>query len=429
MTANEKKIGWGLAALLVTGNMIGSGVYLLPATLAPIGSSTLIGWIVATIGALLLAGVFAGLGRLRPRDDGPTEYTGQGLGRFFGYQTSLAYWAGNWVGNVAIALAATGYLAHFFPVLKDQWPGALCTIGLIWLTTFIYMAGPRAVARFGGLTLLIGLIPLAIAIIAGAMAFDAEVFTASWSPDGAPLSQSVPASMALIFWAFLGFESAGVIALRLRNPERDVGRATYAGVALSAVVYIAVTAAVFGVIPASALAESTSPFADLAVRVIGASAAGLVAVCAVAKTLGTLGGWMMLTGETARAGASQGFLPRVFGRGAITPPANPLVHAGLMTVIALLSAQPRLADQFGLLIGATTVLFLVVYSLCAVALMRFSRRPWDWISALGGLAFSIWAVAMSGWTLLGIAIGFFVLTTLIWFAFGIGRSRPVEASA
>ena len=72
MTANEKKIGWGLAALLVTGNMIGSGVYLLPATLAPIGSSTLIGWIVATIGALLLAGVFAGLGRLRPRDDGPT---------------------------------------------------------------------------------------------------------------------------------------------------------------------------------------------------------------------------------------------------------------------------------------------------------------------------------------------------------------------
>ncbi|WP_282008278.1 amino acid permease [Brevundimonas aveniformis] len=429
MTANEKKIGWGLAALLVTGNMIGSGVYLLPATLAPIGSSTLIGWIVATIGALLLAGVFAGLGRLRPRDDGPTEYTGQSLGRFFGYQTSLAYWAGNWVGNVAIALAATGYLAHFFPVLKDQWPGALCTIGLIWLTTFIYMAGPRAVARFGGLTLLIGLIPLAIAIIAGAMAFDAEVFTASWNPDGAPLSQSVPASMALIFWAFLGFESAGVIALRLRNPERDVGRATYAGVALSAVVYIAVTAAVFGVIPASALAESTSPFADLAVRVIGASAAGLVAVCAVAKTLGTLGGWMMLTGETARAGASQGFLPRVFGRGAITPPANPLVHAGLMTVIALLSAQPRLADQFGLLIGATTVLFLVVYSLCAVALMRFSRRPWDWISALGGLAFSIWAVAMSGWTLLGIAIGFFVLTTLIWFAFGIGRSRPVEASA
>ncbi len=409
-----RKLGWGLAALLVAGNMIGSGVYLLPATLAPIGSSSLIGWIVASIGALLLAGVFAGLARVRPRDDGPTEYAGVGLGRYFGYQASLGYWAGNWVGNVAIALAATGYLAHFFPVLAEQWPGALCTVGLIWLTTLIYMAGPHTVARFGGLTLVIGLIPLGIAMVAGAMAFDPAVFTASWSPDGAPLSQSVPASMALIFWAFLGFESAGVVALRLRDPERDVGRATYAGVILSAVVYIAVTAAVFGVIPAADLANSTSPFADLASRVIGASAAGFVAVCAVAKTLGTLGGWMMLTGETARAGASLGFLPRVFGHGVITPPANPLIHAGLMTGMTLLSAQPRLADQFGLLIGATTVLFLVVYGLCCLALMRFSRRPWDWIASIGGLGFSAWAVVMSGWTLLSAGIGFFVLTSLIW---------------
>lgn len=414
MSDVTKKIGWGLAALLVAGNMIGSGVYLLPATLAPIGSSSLVGWVVASIGALLLAGVFAGLGRARPRDDGPTEYAGEGLGRFFGYQASLAYWAGNWVGNVAIAAAATGYLAHFFPTLRDQWPGAFCTVGLIGLTTLIYMAGPRAVARFGGMTLLIGLIPLVIAMIAGVMAFDPAVFIASWSPDGAPLSQSVPASMALIFWAFLGFESAGVVALRLRDPERDVGRATYAGVILSAVVYIAVTAAIFGVIPAADLETSTSPFADLAVRVMGAGAAGFVAVCAVAKTLGTLGGWMMLTGESARAGARLGFLPRVFGHGTVTPPANPLIHAGLMIAITLASAQPALADQFGLLIGATTVLFLVVYGLCCLALMRFSRRPRDWISALGGLGFSVWAVVMSGWTLLGIAIGFFVLTTLIW---------------
>ncbi len=411
---SQKKLGWGLAALLVAGNMIGSGVYLLPAALASVGSSSLVGWVVASVGALLLAGVFAGLGRARPSADGPTEYAGDGLGRFFGFQASLAYWAGNWVGNVAISLAATGYLAHFFPVLREQWPGALCTVALIWLTTLLYMAGPRTVARFGGLTLLIGLIPLAIAMVAGAIAFDPAVFAASWSPDGAGLTSTVPASMALIFWAFLGFESAGVVALRLRDPERDVGRATFAGVALAAAVYIGVTVAVFGVIPAGELAASTSPFADLAVRVVGASAAGFVAVCAVAKALGTLGGWIMLTGETARAGARHGFLPRVFGHGTVTPPANPLIHAGLMTAVALASAQPSLAGQFALLIGATTVLFLVVYALCCVALMRFSTRWPDRIAAVGGLVFSAWAVAMSGWTLLGVAAGFFVLTSLAW---------------
>lgn len=413
-TADRRKLGWGLAALLVAGNMIGSGVYLLPATLAPIGSSSLIGWLVAALGALLLAGVFAGLGRLRPEADGLTDYAGQGLGRFFGYQTSWAYWAANWVGNAAIAVAATGYMAHFFPVLGQRWPGALCNIGFIWLMTLVYMVGARTVARFGGLTLLIGLIPLAIAIFAGVTAFDPALFAASWSPMGVGLASSVPASMAVIFWAFLGLESAGVMAVRLRNPERDVGRASFAGVGLAAVVYIAVTIAVFGVIPASELAVSTGPFADLAARVIGGAAAGFVAVCAIAKTLGTLGGWIMMTGETARAGARRGFLPHIFGKGAITPPANPLIHAGLMTGVALVSAQPNLAGQFGLLIGATTVFFLVVYAFCCLALLRFTRRWPERAAAVGGLVFSAWAVAASGWTLLSIAMTFFVLTSVAW---------------
>lgn len=423
----DHRLGWGLAALLVTGNMIGSGVYLLPASLAAVGSSSLVGWVVAAGGALLLAAVFAGLGRTQPEADGLSDYAGRGLGRFWGYQASLAYWVGNWVGNVAIAVAATGYLAHFFPVLGERWPAALCNIALIWATTALYMTGPKMVARFGGLTLLIGLVPLLIAMGAGLMAFDADLFAASWSPDGESLAASVPASMALIFWAFLGFETAGVVSQRLKNPERDVGRATYAGVALAAVIYIAVSAAVFGVIPANELAASTSPFADVAARALGGAAAGLVAVCAVAKTLGTLGGWMMLTGETARAGARRGFLPRVFSRGAITPPSNPLVHAGMMTVMVLVSAQPRLAGQFSLLIGATTVLFLVVYGLCCAALMRSRIGTGAKAAAIGGLGFCVWAVVMSGWTFLGVALVFFAVTSAAWL-FVRQRVDPVPAA-
>ena len=421
--AGDRKIGWGLAALFVAGNMIGSGVYLLPASLASVGSSSLVGWVVAAFGALLLATVFAGLGRTHPTADGLSDYAGQGLGRFFGYQASMGYW----VGNVAIAVAATGYLAHFFPVLAERWPGTACNIALIWLTTFLYMFGPRTVARFGGLTLVIGLLPLAIAALAGATAFDPAVFAASWSPDGVGLATSVPASMALIFWAFLGFESAGVVSQRLKDPERNVGRATFAGVGLAAVIYIAVSAVVFGVIPAGELAGSNSPFADVAARVIGSGAAGFVAVCAIAKAVGTLGGWMMVTGETARAGARQGFLPRIFGHGAITPPANPLIHGALMTVIILASAQPRLAGQFSLLIGATTVLFLIVYAFCCAALIRFSDRWPERAAALGGLVFCGWAVVMSGWTFLGIAIAFFALTSVVWL-FVRRRVDPDEAT-
>lgn len=420
------KLGWVLAALLVAGNMVGSGVYLLPSVLASVGSSSLVGWIVAAFGALTLAAVFAGLGRLRPEADGLSDYVREGLGRFLGYQASLAYWGACWIGNVGIAVAATGYLAVFFPALKETWAAAWCNVGLIWLMTVAYMAGARAVARFGGATLVIGLLPILLAIVEGAAAFDPAVFAASWSPVGEPLARSVPASLALIFWAFLGVETAAVVGARLRQPGRDLGRASFAGVGLAALVYIAASAAVFGVIPAAELAASTSPFADLTGRVLGATAAGFVAVCAVAKTLGTLGGWILLTGETARAAARRGFLPRLFGDGAVTPPANPLVHAALMSAIALASTQPTLAGQFGLLAEGTAVLILIVYALCCVALFRFTRAArWRVVAALG-LVFSALATIAAEPRLLAVVIGFFVLTSLAW---PLARRRAAQTGA
>lgn len=414
MAGEARKLGWGLVALLVAGNMIGSGVYLLPSVLAAVGSSSLVGWVVASLGALTLAAVFAGLGGLRPAADGLADYAGEGLGRFFGYQAALAYWGACWIGNVGIAVAATGYLAVFFPALEAPWPAASCNVGLIWLMTLAYMAGAGTVARFGGATLALGLLPIVVAIAAGAAAFDPERFAAAWSPAGEPLSRSVPASLALIFWAFLGVESAAVMGARLKSPERDLGRATFGGVGLAALVYIAASAAVFGVLPVDELAVSSSPFADLTGRVLGAAAAGFVAVCAVAKALGTLGGWILLTGETARSAARRGFLPPLFGTGAATPRANPLVHAGLMSAIALLSAQPTLAGQFGLLAEGTALLILVVYALCCLALFRFTRAPgWRLASGLG-LAFSVLATAAAEPRLLAVVLGFFVLTSLAW---------------
>lgn len=410
------KLGWGLAAMVVAGNMIGSGLYLLPATLAPIGSSSLVGWGLVTVGALALALVFSGLARSRPEADGLADYVEQELGRFPGYVAAVSYWTANWIGNAAIAVAAVGYLAVFFPVLSQTWPAALCNVALIWLMTGLYMVGPRAVARFGGLALAIGLVPIVIAVVAGGLAFDPALFAASWSPDGQPLGETVPASLVLIFWAFLGVESAGALSSRLSNPERDVGRATLVGVALAGVVYIAATVAVFGVIPTDRLAVSTSPFADLASVALGAMAATVVAACAIAKATGTLGGWIMVTGETARAAAGRGFLPAVFGTDQTTPRANPLIHAVIMSAVALLSAQPTLAGQIGVLISVTTVLFLAVYILCSLALLRFTQ---DWklrLAAVAGIAFAGWATVATEPRLLAVAAGLLAVIALGWFA-------------
>ncbi|MGV9006398.1 MAG: amino acid permease [Brevundimonas sp.] len=424
-TGSARQLGWGLAALVVAGNMIGSGLYLLPATLAPTGSSSVIGWIAAGAGAVTLAMVFAALGRLQPGADGLSGFAERGLGRFFGFQTALAFWTACLVGNVAIAVAATGYLGYFFPVLKTPVGGVFCNLALIWLTTGAYIIGARTAARFAALALAVGLAPIVVAVAAGAIAFDPATFVDSWSPSGAPLIQSVPASLAIIFWAFIGVESAAALSARVKDPARDVGRASIAGVLLATVVYILATVAVFGVIPAGILAQSSSPYADLIARVFGASIGGVAAACAVVKATGTLSGWVMLGGETARAAARQGYLAAGFGHGETTPIANPLLGGAIMSVVAVISNQATLGEQFGHLVALTSVLSLVIYGLCAVALFRLAGRPRDRVVAILGLLFSVASVAAAApGYILPTAI-FFTVTSLAWLRVRRNR-RPAD---
>ncbi len=144
----HRKLGPVLATIVVAGNMIGSGIFLLPATLAGVGSVTLIGWVVASVGALALALLFGKLARRKPLAGGPATYAFDAFGPFVGMQTSLWYWASCLIGNIAIATAASGYLAVFFGIHPSAVQGAMITIALLWLVTFVNMVSPRFVGRW-----------------------------------------------------------------------------------------------------------------------------------------------------------------------------------------------------------------------------------------------------------------------------------------
>ena len=101
--------------MLVTGNMIGTGVFLLPASLAQVGGIAIFGWLIATAGVAALGLAFAKLGELDPQPGGPYAYARDFLGPYAGFQTNYVYWFGNWIGNIAIAVAAVGYLAELVP--------------------------------------------------------------------------------------------------------------------------------------------------------------------------------------------------------------------------------------------------------------------------------------------------------------------------
>lgn len=412
--SRRRKVGPVLATALVASNMIGSGIYLLPATLATVGSITILGWLFGGLGAMLVAATLAKLARLAPEAGGPCAHAGRAFGPYAGFQTTAIYWIQCVVGNGAIALAAVGYLASFAPALAQPLASAAAAAALIWIFTALNIIGPRLVCQFESASIAIGLVPILLVATLGWFVFDADVFRGSWNVSGEPAIRAVPASMVLIFWAFLGLESATMAAAVVENPERNVARATIAGVALAGIVYIGATAAIMGLIPARELSSSTAPFAD-AMRVMqGSVAGGFVAALAAVKALGTLAGWILVTAQIGKAGADRGIFPRFLGvtNGAGTPVRNLLVVATLMSAAVFATQSPTLGAQFNVLIEVAVILSLVVY-IYACAVLALGRAPGAATVSTRSRALAAAAILFCAWVIFASAGKLLLVAALI----------------
>ncbi|MBI1199836.1 MAG: amino acid permease [Phenylobacterium sp.] len=372
--AHHGRIGVLGAAGLVAGGMIGSGVYLLPATLAATGSIAILGWLAAAAAALAIAGVFIWLGRMVPDANGLASYVRSGLGRFFALQAAFAYWVSIWAGMVAVAVAAAGALGFLFPALADPTARLLVTLAAIWLGVAAAWAGPRTVARLEGLTLALGLLPVLLTATIGWIAFRPHIFIESWNPSDMAVGAAVTRSGLSCFWAFLGLECAAAAAGVVRDPVRNVPRATLLGVVGAAVLYIAASVVIMGLLPNHELAGSTAPFADATRAVVGAGAGGAIAICVFLRTMGCLTGWTLVLAETSRGAADDGDFPAVLRTrpGEHASAVNLLLGGALMTVVAVLSASPNLAQQFTIIANVVSLLALFTYVLAAGSLIRLA---------------------------------------------------------
>ena len=434
----ERKLGPVLATLLMVGNLVGSGIFLLPATLASIGGVSLLGWIAGAVGALLLAVVFSALVILRPDVDGVADYARIAAGRYAGFQSGFAYWVSNWTGTVAIALAVTGYLTVFVPILRSPMASAGATIAVIWLLTLVNALGPRIAGKFGGWTLALGALPVAAVALLGWFWFDPSLYARNWNPTGRPLLEGTQASLLLIFWAYTGMESGIVAASVVRRPARNVPIATVAGVVISTAIFILATTAILGLTHAAELGRSSAPFALAIGRMFGPALAAAVAACAMLKAAGTASGITLLTAETTRASAATGYFPaflaRVDRRGASI---NALVFLGLLeTATVLLTISPTLGRQFQTLIDISTILTLVMYGWCAIAALRISGRVASPKARLGlracavlGLGFCVWTSVSSDLKLLLVSLGFLVLTVPLWLAVQVANRGKAARAA
>lgn len=407
---SRKGLSPGMATALVIGNMIGSGVFLLPASLAAYGGISIVAWLFTATGAFLLAYVFARLGRAYPETGGPYAYSRRAFGDFVGFQTAWGYWIAAWVGNAAIAVAFVGYMGHFFDVFSDSTTGAkLAQAGLaaaaIWLLTLVNIRGVRSGGIVQAATTVMKLVPLAAIALLGLFWMDGGNFS-PFNASGDSAFGAITAAATLTLWAFIGLESATVPAEDVENPDRNVPRATLVGTVVTALVYVLGTVAVMGVLPMDVLANSTAPFADAATEMWGSWAGDVVAIGAIISAFGCLNGWILVQGQIPFAAARDRLFPKQFERlnrwGA--PGVGLVVSSVLLTALMLMNYNSGLVDRFTDMILLATLATLIPYAYSAAAhlmLMATERAAFSAKRLVGDVVVAVVAFAYASWTIVG----------------------------
>lgn len=371
-----KKIGFWTCTALVIGNVIGMGIFVLPASLAPFGLNALIGWVIIACGCLVLARVFAHLARALPDADGPYGYIRETLGDLPAFMAMWAYWISCWLANAALAIGVVGYSAVVFPELAALQP-ALFALFLLWSMAIVNMFGVRTGGAVQIVTTVLKLLPmLAIALLGGWVLITAPASYVEHVP-ATPISlRDVMAASTIALFAMLGIESASVPASKVRDPGRTVPRATMVGTIVVAVIYIIVSAVPLLLIPQGELAQASAPFSLLMERFGNAGSGRWLALFVVISGLGALNGWTLLVGEMTRTMAVNGSLPAVFARnnrhGA---PLHALLLTGVLasTMIAMSYSQTLVA-AFTFITRVVTAANLPLYLACSFALIVLWRR-------------------------------------------------------
>lgn len=373
----RRALGFWPALALVVGNMIGSGIYLLPATLAPLGANALIGWGVTILGAMALAFVFARLAAVIPCAGGPYAFADAAFGPVVGFAVAWSYWILVWAGNGAVAIAVVSALSVPFPALAGGTPAMLTALALIWGMVAVNIRGVALAGRIQLITAVIKLAPLIAVILLVVWLLlqggSAAIVDNPPVPIGAG---AVAGAVALTFWGFLGVESATVPADKVRDAARTVPLVTLLGTAVTGAVYVLVAGGITLMMPADQVAASHSPLAAFLGGWWGSGAGQIVAVFAAISALGTLNGFILLQGEMPWAMARGGVFPAWFGKESRhgTPARAHLVSGVLVTIVMALNYTGSTGALFADIATISLAAGMLAYFVSALAALKLLGR-------------------------------------------------------
>lgn len=388
---------------MTVGVMIGSGVFLLPAVLAPFGSLSFLGWLVTSSGAILIALILGRLASRTERTGGPYTYAHDAFGDLAGFLVGWGYWLSVIFASAAISVAFAGYLGSLIPALgANKFTQAGVAAALIWALTFVNTRSIAEAAFVQLASVILKLIPLLVIIVLGLLVGEVKNIP-PFNPQELPLLPAIAATALLTMWAFLGIEAGVVPAGDVKDAKRTIPRAVIFGTLTVTIVYIASTAAVMMLVPIEVLKTSTAPFVDAA-KPLGAIGAPLIAIGALVATGGALNGNVLLSGQMPMAAALDGLAPKFFlRRNKGNAPVFALVLSStISTALLVLNYADGLVAAFTFLISMSTLAILTPYVVSAAADLRFSwksARGWSLIAILA-IAYALLAMVGSGFQVL-----------------------------
>ena len=406
MKSSHQKIGLIPATSLVVGNMIGAGVFVLPAALSKYGSIGLIGWVISAFGAIILAIIFSSLSKIiSDKSGGPYVYSKNGFGDFIGFLVAWGYWVCTWIGNGAIVISVIGASGFFFPSITNN-PIFSVTYGIsiIWILTYINTRGIKDSAIVQMITTLLKLLSILIVIVLGIFFFDISIFPKFNLTNNSDIS-IIPIIASLTLYAFLGIESASIPAENVKNPKKNIPKATMIGTLICVLVYFSGTAILFGVLPLEIMQNSPAPFVDAAEKMGGKYMASFVGLGTIIAGIGALNGWILMTGQMPLAASKDKLFPEVFGKqnSKGVPILGLIIGSVLTSFVMLMNYNDSLVNQFEFLILLSTFICLVPYLFTAASFSLISLRNFkngelikNIIISVLGFLFSIWAIYGSG---------------------------------
>ena len=294
----SKRLGSWMSMAMVVGTMIGSGIYLLPATLAPYGPNIVLAFAVTIAGTMCLAIAFARLSARIP--GGPFAYVQSAFGETPAFLTLWSYLISQWTGVAAVSVAVAGAIGFVIPAAGSGVGLTITALGTILILTLVNLTGARSAGWVQLVATLIKVIPLFAVVVLVAIRFGGgePVEPLATMPIGLA---GIAAAAALMLFSLTGFESATVVANVTENSTDTVPRATIFGTGFTGLIYLTATVATLLLLPSAIAAKSGAPFADAIAPILGHGAGALVAIIAAISAFGTCNALLLLSAEVGRS--------------------------------------------------------------------------------------------------------------------------------